>query len=865
MPIPMEATPPAQFEERSFVMNPVRLLVAIAACVPILVHAQTSPEAYLGHKVGADRTLADHHQIHGYFRKLAEESKRVSLVDIGKTTLGEPMFMAVVTSEKNMADLERYRGIAKRLSDPRGLSEQDARRLSQEGKVIVLITHSLHATEVGPAQASMETAYKLAVGDTPFDSARVLDDVIVLLIPVANPDGQLMVTDWYRKQLGTKYEGGPIPWLYHHYAGHDNNRDGIMNNLVETRNMSKVLWHDWFPQIYDDPHQMSKTAARIFVPPFMEPVDPHVHPLVFGGIKLIGSRMGYDLQTSDMKGVVHDAIFASAWWKGTLTSNAMVHNTTAVFTEIASANIATPLHIDNSELDDFYTRKSVHYPDPWPGGWWRLRDIVDYTVKTSLTLIDTAAAHKSDWLYNYYKMGRDAVEVGQPGDPFAFVIPSSQHDYPSTLKLLEVLKFGGAEIQQATAPFVADGKSFAAGDFVIYSAQPFRPYVVNMLSGQRRYPVDVVPRVLRDDASWTLPLQMGVQYSEIRSPFNAKVRKLDELPAPAATVPSSRYLAFDTRANAAYAVASALLKSDNALLRSTGAIKTASATLPAGSFVVESNARVREALPALLARWHVEAHGLDSVADLGLQPLPRPRIGVYQPWRPNMDEGWTRYVLDDLGIEFTTVRNSDLKGDLTRRFSAIVFVDDDPELIKSGNSASSGFPPEYQGGIGASGIAALKAFAEKGGTIVAFDGASLLFTRELGLPVRNALDGLKDSQFWIPSSLLRIEVDNTTPIGYGMPDEAAAMFVQSVAYNPQVPNAGSSPTQAVVARYPQRDVLLQGAMVGDEQHIGGRAAVVEVRQQQGRVVLIGFRSQHRAQTYGTYKFLLNALFYPGKK
>jgi hypothetical protein len=434
------------------VMNLVRLIVVVAAWAPILAHSQTSPEAFLGHKVGTDRQLADNHQIHAYFTRLDAESKRVAVVDIGKSTLGEPMIMAVVTSEKNMANLDRYREIAKRLSDPRGISEEEARRLSQEGKVIVLITHGLHATEVGPAQAAMETAYKLAVGDTPFDSAKVLDDVIVLLIPVANPDGQLIVADWYKKQLGKEFEGGPIPWLYHHYAGHDNNRDGIMNNLVETRNISKVLWHDWFPQIYDDPHQMSKTAARIFVPPFMEPADPNVHPLVFSGIGLIGSRMAYDLQTSGMKGVVHDAIFASAWWKGTLTTNAMVHNTTAVFTEIASVNIATPLHIDGSELDDFYTRKSVRYPDPWPGGWWRLRDVVEYTVKTSMTLVETAAAHKSDWLYNFYKMGRDAVEVGRPNDPFAFVVPSAQRDYPSTLKLLEVLKFGGAEIQQATAP-----------------------------------------------------------------------------------------------------------------------------------------------------------------------------------------------------------------------------------------------------------------------------------------------------------------------------------------------------------------------------------------------------------------------------
>ena len=844
-------------------MNLVRLLLVIGSLLPRLAYSQTSPEAFLGHKVGADRELADYHQIHAYFDKLASESKRVSVVNIGKSTLGEPMIMAIVTSEKNMANLARYREIAKRLSDPRGLSPEEAKRLSQEGKVIVLITHGLHASEVGPAQAVMETAYKLAVGDTPFDSAKVLDDVIVLLVPCANPDGQLMVADWYKKYLGTPFEGGPMPWLFHHYAGHDNNRDGVLDNLAETRNIGKVLWHDWFPQIYDDPHQMSKTAARMFVPPFMEPADPNIHPLVFSGIALIGSQMAYDLQTSGKQGVVHDAIFASAWWKGTLTTDAMVHNTTAVFSEVASANIATPLHLDRSELDDFYTRNSVHYPDPWPGGWWRLGDIVDYVVRSEMTLVEAAAARKSDWLYNFYKMGRDAVEVRRPNDAFAFVIPAAQRDYPSTVKMLEVLKFGGAEVQQATAPFVADGRSFAAGDFVIFSAQPYRPYVLNIL-GEKHYPADVVPRVLQDDASWTLPRQMGVEYSEIKHSFQVKSKKLDEIPLRSTAIPSSRYLAFDTRANASYAVAAALLEAQNDVLRATEAVKASGVTLPAGSFLVESTAKVRQSLPALLAKWHVTPYGLDSIKELSTSPVHRPRIGVYQSWRADMDEGWTRYVLDDLGIPFKTLHNADLKGDLTQQFNSIIFAAEEPNAIRSGNSATSGYPPEYQGGIGTAGIAALKAFVEKGGTIVALDTAGPLFTREFGLPVRNALEGVKEDEFFVPSSLLRIEVDNKLPLGYGMPDEAAAMFVQSVAYNPQVPSAGNSQTQ-IIARYPQERVLLEGAMLGNESHIGGRAAVVEVKQQEGRVVLIGFRCQHRAQTYGTYKFLLNALLYTEKK
>ena len=844
-------------------IHPARLIAALAL-IPVLSQAQTSPEAFLGHKVGADRQLADSRQINAYFTKLAAESERVSLVEIGKSTLGEPMLMAIVTSEKNMPQVDHYRAITKRLSDPRGLTDEDARKLSQEGKAIVLITHGLHASEVGSSQAAMETTYRLAVGDTPFDAARVLDDVIVLVVPVANPDGLIKISDWYKKYLGTKYEGGPIPWLYHHYAGHDNNRDGIMHNLPETRAISKVLWHDWYPQILSDPHQMGATAARIFVPPFMEPADPHVHPLVYRGINLIGSRMSFDLQSAGMKGAVHDQIFASAWWKGTLTCGAMVRNTTAVFTEIAWTNIASPVHVDPAELQDFYTRKSLRYPDPWPGGWWRLRDVVDYTVTTTMTVVETASAKKFDWLYNFYQMGRDAVEVGNPGDPYAFVIPAAQHDYPTTLKLIDAMKFGGAEIHQAAAPFTADGKSFAAGDFIIYSAQPYRPYVVNALSRDRRYPDDTVPGVLRDDASWSLPLQMGVHYSEIKKPFTAQATKLDQVPVPVVTAPSTPYLVFDARANASYAVAVALMKSKGKVYRSTGAVDVSGATLPAGSFIVEATEQVKQALPALLDKWHVQPYGLDALSGLDIQQLARPRIGVYQSWRPNMDEGWARYVLDDLGFEFVTLHNEDLKGDLSRQFSVILFANEAPDRIKSGNAPDSDFPPEVQNGIGAAGVAALKAFASKGGTIVALDNAGMLFTREFGLPVRNALEGLKPDEFWIPSSLVRIEVDNTQPLGYGMPQEATAMFIQSAAFTPLVPEAGASQTN-IVARYPRERVLVQGAMRGKEQPISGRAAVMEVKQGEGRVVLIGFRGHHRAQTYGTYKFLLNSLLHPTQK
>jgi hypothetical protein len=850
------------------------VLCCLFLSVPFFLGAQTSPEEFLGHKVGADRKLADYNQIQAYFQKLDEESEKIKVLTIGESTLGKPMIMAVISSEKNMVNLDIYREISKKLSHARDLSPDEAKKLAKEGKAIVFITCTLHATEIGGSQESMEFAYRLVTGNTPFDADKVLEEVIVLLVPAANPDGQQMVTDWYRKNLGTKYEGGPMPWLYHHYAGHDNNRDGIAINLNETRAVSKVLHHDWFPHIYDDKHQMGSTNARCFVPPFIDPADPNIHPILFSGIDLVGANMAYDLQNAGLKGVEHARNYASSWFKGALTGTAMSHNIVTVFSEMASAKVATPIYINPNEIPTYYYTKSLTFPDPWPGGWWRLSDIVEYELTTSLSLVETAFHHKEDFLYNSYRMGKDSIESGKKGDPFAFVFPQKQRDYPTTLRMLDILKFGGAEIHQARESFVADGKTYPEGSFVILMSQPYRTYIVSVLE-KRKYPSGV-PSRLQDNASHTLPMQMGVSFSRIGKSFDAKLDKLESIPYPTVSSPaSSPYIVLDSQANASYSVVFSLLGEKAEIYRTKEKIKGEGFKAAAGSFIIKNTPQVQKAIPGLLEKWHITAYGLEDIADISKAPLKNHRVGVYQSWRSNMDEGWTRYALDDAGIPYTTLHNKDFKStkknkvNLIERYDAIVFADESPEIIKSGMPSQSSryyarylgaFPPEYDGGIGNEGIEALKAFVEQGGILVALNSASTLFIKEFKIPARNALAGVSRTEFFCPTSLLRIKVDNTSPIGYGMPDEAAAMFYRSLAYSTWLP-----PTQdwkrTVVAAYPEDNILLRGWILGEDV-IARRAAVVDVKYKKGHIVLVGFRCQHRAQTHGTYKFLFNALLYP---
>ncbi len=845
---------------------------------PLLLSAQTSPEEFLGHKVGADCKLADYNQIQAYFQTLAKESGKIKVLTIGKTTLNKPMIMAVITSEDNMANLATYRSINKKLRDARDLTPDDASRLAKEGKVTVFITCNLHATEIGSSQMAMEFAYKLVTGKTPFDADKVLEDVIILIAPTINPDGQQMVTDWYRKYVGTKYEGGRMPWLYQHYAGHDNNRDWFMLNLAETKAVTKVLYQDWVPQIHIDQHEMGATGARLWIPPFANPPNPNVHPLIWRGVALFGMNMAYDLQKNGFKGVQYGSEFAG-WWDGACDNTPWFHNTICLLSEAASVKVASPINIDISEISESYLEKSMQFPDPWPGGLWRMRDIVDYELTLSMSLIKTAYLYKKELLYDFYKMGKDSIEKGGEGQPFAFIIPKKQNDYPTTLRMLDTLMYAGVEINQAKEDFIVGDKVYPAGSFVILMSQPYRPYAQALLEKQnhpepkRQYPNGPFTSLLYDNAGWTLPLQMGVKCDQINNPFKANLTKLDKIPSPSITPPpeTASFVILDSRLNNSYSVVFALFQGNAEIYRSLDIIKGEGFETAAGSFIIKNTPKVQKALPGLLEKWQVKADTLKDIAEIPKAPIKRYRVGLYQSWRSNMDEGWTRYVFDDLGIPFTILHNKDFKGtkkvNLKTKFDVIVFADESADIIKLGKpNPTSRYaryyrkpPPQYEGGIGKEGVEALKTFVEQGGILVTLNSACGLAFNEFQVPAGNALERVDRSKFFCPGSILKVKVDNKTPIGYGMPSEAAIMFYESRALSTRVPSEGWD--RKVVARFPENDILLSGWLTGEDV-IARKAAVVDIQRKKGHIILIGFPCQHRAQSHGTYKFLLNALLYP---
>ena len=854
------------------------LLAAALAPSPRAAAAEgiPSPEDFLGHRVGADRKLAPWPRVVEYFQLLDAGSERVRLESAGTSTLGKEMLVAVLTSERNQGRLDRYREIAKALArpdlQPGGLTPEQAHGLIAEGKVIALVTCSIHATEVGSTQMAMEFAHQVATTRDPAMLAW-LDDVILLLMPSINPDGQELVIDWYQRWLGTPYEGGPMPWLYHPYVGHDNNRDFYMLTQKETRAVNDLLYHRWFPQIFLDEHQMGSTGPRMFVPPQADPLAPEVHSLVFRLADLLGTAMSLRLEEAGKLGVGNTMIFDS-YWPGGTRNTAWWKNVTGLLTEVASADIATPIFVEPGELEGDVKglpeyRRQANFPSPWPGGWWRLRDIVEYELVATRSFLETASRYRADILANVYRMASEAAARGAAEPPYAFVVPAGQRDPVAAAQLVELLLRHGVRVERATAPLKVGRTVYEPGSYVIPAAQPYRPFLLTMLRPQR-YP-EVIPYVggpviePYDVTAWSLPLLMGVEVAEAAEPLPAGGREGVAEPAwPGGDVaPGPGGVLLPHAADSLPVALNRLLAAGKEAywLADPGpAGAPGDVYLPAGQLTAEELSRLsREArLPVrpLAERPRGAAHRLARV-----------RVGLYKPWVASMDEGWTRYLLERYGFAYENLSNEQLRdGSFRKAVDVVLLPDVAADILERGEPGSAQarrtttpLPPPYAGGIGREGGDRLRRWVEEGGTLVALDSAAQYAIDLLELPVRDVLDGVPEEDFNAPGSLLRLHLDTGHPLGYGLAAEEAAYFADSPAFETSVPDARLE--RRVVARYPDdaADLLVSGYVAGGEL-LERRAAVVELRVGKGRVVLIGFRPQHRAQTHRTFKLLWNALY-----
>lgn len=832
-----------------------------------------TPSQFLKINVGSDGVLADYDQIVEYWRAVDALSDRVTVEELGKTTLGRPYIVAMITSLANQKRLEEYRAINTRLYDPRKTSESHAQALISRGKTIVAVQMGIHSDEVGAPQLSLELAYRFATENTP-RMKKVLDNTIVILSPSHNPDGTQMVAEWNRKTLGTTHEGGPLPFLYQTYVGHDNNRDWYMFTQKESQITVDKIWNVWHPQISYDLHQMGIDGARIFMPPYIRPVDPNIDRILLAQTDALGAAMAAELAERGKDGVVTHAIY-DLWTPA--RSYVDYHGGVRILSEVAGARLASPVTLSLSQLGGGIgydaKRASGNFPRPWRGGTWRLRDILDYEHTVSDALLDHAATHRRSWLANFWRVNKNAVGVIDQATgrrkPYAIVISATQPDPAAAFEMLRALQRGDVEIRRARASFTAAGVRYPAGSHVILLAQPASAFAKTLTEIQQ-YP-DVrtgpgaPPQEAYDGTAHTMPLLMGVSAIRIAEPFAADLELVADPISPALSTSRADFLR-SAQPAAAYAIAhdSAGMK---ALIRLTKdqipvgwarePFVEAGHELPAGTIIVPAAQRadVRGEIAQIVETLPVTVHALNGAIP-PTWPVRLPRIGLYKSYAAVLDEGWTRWVLEQWGVPYSTLQNRDLQtaGDSLRsRLDAVVLPDQNPNEIVNG-LGNAQVPPEYAGGIGDNGIAALRTFVERGGTLVAIQSAALFALQRFSLPAQNVVGRLSTSEFYGPGSIVQTTVDVSHPLGFGSPSQSIAWFEQSAAFRL------TGPAQAVVTYPPRGSPLVSGWLIGGNR-LSGMAAVAEVPLGAGRVILFGFRPQYRAQTWATFGLFFNSLFY----
>lgn len=756
---------------------PTALLAALVIVPSLGAQSIPTPREHFGFDIGENRKLADWGALTSYFERLAGASPRVVVDTLGPTTEGNPFVMLTITSPENHARLAELHDIQMKLADPRLISDDaELQRLLEQGKSIVLITQGIHATEVGASQMSANLAYELASSNSE-KILEILDNVILLQIPSLNPDGLQWVVDWYMSHVGTQYEGAPLPWLYHSYVGHDNNRDWYAFTQKETILTVEKAHNAWHPQIVHDIHQMGSNGARIFFPPYIEPWEPNIDPALTSAVSQLGTYMAAELTSQGKKGVV-----VNAQYDAFTPARAYMHyhGAARILSETASARMATPVTVAPEQLGPGRnfdaSQRSWNFPDPWEGGEWGLPDIVEYQKAGALALLTNAARNRRYWLENFYGINKRAVDKWDAW-PDAWIIPTDQGSEPGITYALRVLTMADVEVRRAEMAFTMDGVAFPEGSYVISMNQPYASFANTMLEVQhypdlREYPGGP-PQRPYDVTAHTLGYLLDFDAVAVDGTLNVSLSDPVDVPD------------FDFR-------------------------------LP--DHLTGSNA---------------------------------PRVAMYKSWQEPMPEGWQRWVFDQHEMQYDTLHDADIETGALADYDVLIFQ------AQSANSIIRGFedqvPPEYTGGLGGVGMEAVKLFVNRGGRVIAIEAATDFIRDLFDLDIRDLTDNLPNTDFYIPGSILRLELDQSSEINAGMRDEIAAWYWRSsMAYEV------NDPRVRVVARYGSGDPLLSGWVLGGDR-VAGQAAILEADIGSGSVVLFGFQPNYRAQTMATWPLLFNAI------
>lgn len=824
----------------------------------------TSPKAFFGVTLGADRTIVRWDKICAYFDKLATETGRIKVIDMGPSTEGNRFLQVIITAEKNMKSLEKYRKASMALADPRGLSQEQIDTLAKTGKAVCVQSMSLHASEIGGTQMAPVLAHALASGDCA-ETKRILDEVIFVMVPCFNPDGQIMICDWYNENLGTENEGASYPKLYHKYTGHDNNRDAFAHNIIESHYMGEILFKQWMPQSYQDHHHMGSYGARLFVAPYKEPIRPYTDPLIWRELSLYGANMAYQCEEHGLPGVANSTQFPGWGHYGYhwITNS---HNIAGMLSESASAKLATPLYIHPHQLQGdgdltmpTYEARS-YFPSPWKGGWWRLADVVLQQYTIAMAQLDTMAKNREQILRNMAQKALHQTNRGWENPTHAFVIPAEQHDGGTARKLVNILLGQGIEVKQSVGSITADGVNYGAGSYVVPLNQPKYGVIMNLL-GKTRYPDNQFTRkdgalTAFDVAADTVAEYMGVTCVPANAAVQGRLKAISAVSQPMAELKKAVGYVLSAKENDAYKTVNDLLKAGHKVFRIDAC--------PYKDFYVEG--KEADLQPML---QHSKVRCVDKKPD-GLTPVKPLRIAMYQRfYGGNADEGWTRLVLENFGFNYTTVLDADIAKGVLSKYDVLILPNDEKEMLEGPKYQSAGSkldnmllwigkqPEAYQSGLGKEGKEQIAQFVQKGGSLLCFNKACDYAIDALGLKVTNVVAGVPLTKFNTHGSTLHVKYNVGMPAAYGMPQNGLVLHWDGPVF--AVKERFHAENYEVIAKYAKSDVLQSGLLTGEEL-LADKGAIVRAACGKGQAVLYGFSPLHRAQTHGTFKLLFNMLY-----
>jgi len=843
----------------------------------------TQPSDFFGFEPGSDRNLFNYEQLIEYLQKLDGESDRIHMEEIGQSPLGKPMYIAFISSDENISNLEKMKKVNRELALNPTLDPATLKEMTSEGKVFVLATLSMHSTEVAPSQSSPLIAYDLASTKDP-KKLEWLSNVVYMMVPCHNPDGMNMIAQNYQKYKDTQYEGASLAGVYHKYVGHNINRDFVTLSQSDNQAIARIYNLDWYPQVMVEKHQMGSTGPRYFVPPNHDPIAENVPAGIFHWGGVFGQHMATDMTSEGLAGVSQHYIFDD-YWPGS-TETCIWKNVIGFLTEAASVKTASPIYVEPTELrvggkglSEY--KKSINMLEPWKGGWWRLGDIVEYEVSSTMSIIKTASLYREDILEFRNKMCREQVELGKTEAPYYYIMPEDQHDQGELVNLVNLMKEHGIEIFTLGEDVIHQNQLHRAGDVVIPLSQAFRPFIKEVMETQvfpeRHYtPGGELIRPY-DIASWSLPLHRHVASHEI------KVRSTDlesKLKLHEGTyslndggVSEAAAVVLPVNSNESFRAAFHALASGLKVQRLKEEVQLGGKSFSKGSFILYKGSK-KKAWEALMESLPFEPTPLLDKRAFASTQLELPRIALVETFFHDMDAGWTRYIFDTYHIPFTVLNPGDFKDkNLAENFDVIIFPDSDKETLMSGKRKRGGsyyqgsYHPDYVKGIGKEGMEKLMSFSDQGGIIVSWGRSVKLLEgmqkikrgdeeEEFSLPFRDISADLSKAGLYIPGSLVRVNLIEDHPLTLGMPESFGVFSRGRPVFSTSVPIFDMD--RRVIGSYPEKKVLMSG-YAAEEEKMGNKAAMIWMKKGKGQFVLIGFNPQFRASTQGSYKLLFNSI------